>query len=30
MIAAPIALTMRIAVPSWRFVTQPDRIGCGA
>ena len=30
MIAAPIRLTMRIAAASWRLVTQPDRIGCGA
>ena len=30
MIARSIALAMRIAVPSCRLVTQPDRIGCGA
>ena len=29
-IARSIALAMRIAVASWRLVTQPDRIGCGA
>ena len=30
MIAAPMAFTIRIAASSWRLVTQPDRIGCGA
>ena len=30
MIAAPMTLTARMAVSSWRLVTQPERIGCGA